>query len=319
MSAGTARFLLSRPKKSSPPAFVSRVPRALGNAAIPQYAVVMTDRRRYPSDLSDARWALVEPTLTAWRRARTERALAFGRPPEHELRDLLDAILYVDRTGIPWRYLPHDYPPWETVYAYFARWQKEGVFEQLNGLLRRLVRTAEGRGPEPTACIVDSQSVKTSTNVPTSSQGVDVGKKIVGRKRSIVTDTIGLLLMILVTAASVQDGAAGKQLLTAVATEHPAIRKAWTDMGYKNAVVEHGATLGIDVEIVRRDPATRGFVVQPRRWVVERTFGWLMNHRRLARDYEALPARSEAMVHVAMISLMTRRLTGESTPTWRGT
>ncbi|GLW58991.1 IS5 family transposase [Kitasatospora phosalacinea] len=279
----------------------------------------MTDRRPYPSDLSDARWALVEPTLTAWRRARTERALAFGRPPEHELRDLLDAILYVDRTGIPWRYLPHDYPPWETVYAYFARWQKEGVFEQLNGLLRRLVRTAEGRSPEPTACIVDSQSVKTSTNVPASSQGVDAGKKIVGRKRSIVTDTIGLLLMVLVTAASVPDGTAGRQLLTSVAVEHPAVRKVWTDMGYKNAVVEHGATLGIDVEIVRRDPATRGFVVQPRRWVVERTFGWLVNHRRLARDYEALPARSEAMVHVAMISLMTRRLTGESTPTWRGT
>ncbi|WP_459649794.1 IS5 family transposase [Kitasatospora sp. Ki12] len=279
----------------------------------------MTVRRPYPSDLSDARWALIEPTLTAWRQARTARALAFGRPPEHDLRDLLDAILYVDRTGIPWRYLPHDYPPWETVYAYFAKWQRDGVFAQLNGLLRRLVRATEGRDPEPTACIVDSQSVKTSTNVPASTQGPDVGKRIVDRKRNIVTDTIGLLLVVLVTAASVQDNAAGRQLLTRVTAEHPTIRKAWADMGYKNAVVEHGAALGIDVEIVRRDPAIRGFVVQPRRWVVERTFGWLMNHRRLARDYEALPARSEAMVHVAMIGLMTRRLTGESTPTWRGT
>jgi len=279
----------------------------------------MTDRRPYPSDLSDARWALVEPILTAWRQARSARALAFGRPPEHDLRDLLDAILYVDRTGIPWRYLPHDYPPWETVYAYFARWQRDGVFEQLNGLLRRLVRAAEGRNTEPTACIIDSQSVKTSTNVPAATQGADVGKKITGRKRSIVTDTIGLLLAVLVTAASVQDGTAGRQLLTTVAVKHPTLRKAWADMGYKNAVVEHGATVGIDVEIVRRDPGTRGFVVQPRRWVVERTLGWLMNHRRLARDYEALPARSEAMVHVAMINLMTRRLTGESTPTWRGT
>ncbi|GLW75512.1 DDE transposase [Kitasatospora phosalacinea] len=291
----------------------------MAKTVIPRYAVIMTDRRPYPSDLSDARWALVEPILTAWRQARTERALAFGRSPEHDLRDLLDAILYVDRTGIPWRYLPHDYPPWETVYAYFARWQKEGVFEQLNGLLRRLIRTREGRDPEPTACIIDSQSVKTSTNVPAASQGVDVGKKIAGRKRNIVTDTIGLLLVALVTAASVQDNVAGRQLLTAVAADHPTIRKAWVDMGYKNAVVEYGATLGIDVEIVRRNPATRGFVVQPRRWVVERTFGWLMNHRRLVRDYEALPARSEAMVHVAMIGLMTRRLTGESTPTWRGT
>ncbi len=293
--------------------------RSMAKAVIPQYAVIMTDRRPYPSDLSDARWALIEPTLTAWRQARTARALAFGRPPEHDLRDLLDAILYVDRTGIPWRYLPHDYPPWETVYAYFARWQKERVFEQLNGLLRRLVRTREGRNPEPTACIIDSQSVKTSTNVPAATQGADVGKRIVGRKRNIVTDTIGLLLVVLVTAASVQDGTAGRQLLTAVAADHPTIGKAWADMGYKNAVVEHAATLGIDLEIVRRAPATRGFVVQPRRWVVERTFGWLMNHRRLARDYEALPARSEAMVHVAMIGLMTRRLTSESTPTWRGT
>ena len=123
----------------------------------------------------------------------------------------------------------------------------------------------------------------------------------------------------LVTAASVQDGTAGQLLLTRIAVDHPTLRKAWADMGYKNTVVEHGATLGIDVEIVRRDPATRGFVIRPRRWVVERTFGWLMNHRRLARDYEALPARSEAMIHLAMINLMTRRLTGEATPTWRGT
>ena len=123
----------------------------------------------------------------------------------------------------------------------------------------------------------------------------------------------------LVTAASVQDGTAGQLLLTRITADHPTLRKAWADMGYKNTVVERGATLGIDVEIVRRDPATRGFVIQPRRWVVERTFGWLMNHRRLARDYEALPARSEAMIHLAMINLMTRRLTGEATPTWRGT
>ncbi|MFC9397227.1 IS5 family transposase [Streptomyces sp. NPDC057027] len=279
----------------------------------------MTARRPYPSDLSDARWALMEPTLTAWRNERAARALAFGRPPEHDLRDLLDAILYVDRTGIPWRYLPHDYPPHQTVYAYFARWQNDGIFAQLNGLLRRLVRTAEERGAEPTACIVDSQSVKTSTNVPKASQGIDPAKKIIGRKRNIVTDTIGLLLAVLVTAASVQDGTAGRHLLTQIASDHPTVTKAWAGMGYKNAVVEHGAALGIDVDIVRRDPATKGFVVQPRRWVVERTLGWLMNHRRLPRDYEALPARSEAMIHVVMISLMTRRLTGENTPTWRGT
>jgi transposase len=254
-----------------------------------------------------------------WRQARAAGALAIGRPPEHDLRDLLDAILYVDRTGIPWRYLPHEYPPWETVYAYFARWHTDGVFEQLNGLLRRLVRTGEGRGPEPTACVVDAQSVKTSPNVPAASQGADAAKKIMGRKRSIITDTLGLLLAVLVTAASVADSVAGTRLLTTVAAAHPTISKAWGDGGYRPSLVEHAAALGIDLHIVQRPPATKGFSVLPRRWVVERTFGWLMFHRRLARDYKALPARSEAMIQLAMIDLLARRLTGETTPTWRGT
>lgn len=279
----------------------------------------MTTRRPYPSDLSDARWALVEPALTAWRQRERRAGLRIGRPPRHDLRSVLDAILYVDRTGIPWRYLPHEYPPWQTVYYYFARWQKDGVFEQLSGLLRRLTRIAAGRDPEPTACVIDSQSVKTAVTVPAATQGTDAGKKIVGRKRSIITDTLGLLVAVLVTAASVQDGPAGLQLLTRAAAEHPAICKAWADSAYRNAVIEHAATLGIDLEVVRRDPATRGFTPLPRRWTVERTFGWLMLHRRLARDYEALPARSEAMIHLAMIDVMARRCTRESTPTWRGT
>lgn len=220
--------------------------------------------------------------------------------------------------GIPWRYLPHDYPHWNTVYAYFARWQEEGVFDQLNSLLRRQVRRQEGRDDEPTACVIDSQSIKTSTNVPATGQGIDAGKKIVGRKRSIVIDTVGLLLGVLVTAASVQDSTAGRTLIEQIAAEHPTIRKTWVDGGYRQHLVEHAATLGIDMHIVRRDPTTRGFTVLPRRWTVERTLGWLMNHRRLARDYEAHPHRSEAMIHLAMINLMTRRLTAESTPTWRG-
>ncbi|WP_328668405.1 IS5 family transposase [Streptomyces sp. NBC_00328] len=279
----------------------------------------MPERRRYPSDLSDARWKLVEPVLTAWRSERRGRGLDIGRPPDHDLRSLLDAVLYVNRTGIPWRYLPHDYPHWNTVYAYFARWQEEGVFDQLNSLLRRQVRRQEGRSEEPSACVIDSQSVKTSANVPASGQGIDAGKKIVGRKRSIVIDTVGLLLGALVTAASVQDSVAGQILIERVAAEHPTVRKTWVDGGYRQHLVEHAATLGIDMHIVRRDPSTRGFTVLPRRWTVERTLGWLMNHRRLARDYEAHPHRSEAMIHLAMINLMTRRLTAESTPTWRGT
>ncbi|MEU3922948.1 IS5 family transposase [Streptomyces sp. NPDC029004] len=278
----------------------------------------MPESRRYPSDLSDARWELVEPVLTAWRSERRGRGLDIGRPPDHDLRSLLDAVLYVNRTGIPWRYLPHDYPHWNTVYAYFARWQEEGVFDQLNSLLRRQVRRREGREEEPTACVIDSQSIKTSTNVPAADQGIDAGKKIVGRKWSIVIDTVGLLLGVLVTAASVQDSIAGLTLIEKVAAEHPTVRKTWVDGGYRQHLVEHAATLGIDMHIVRRDPTTRGFAVLPRRWTVERTLGWLMNHRRLARDYEAHPHRSEAIIHLAMINLMTRRLTAESTPTWRG-
>ncbi len=194
-----------------------------------------------------------------------------------------------------------------------------GYFAQLTGLLRGQVRHQEGHRPEPSACILDSQSIKTSVDVPISSQGTDAGKKIVGRKRNIVTDSLGLLLAVLVTAASVQDGTAGRQPLNTVAAEHPTIAKAWADTAYRTKVVDHAATLGIDLETIRRDPATRGFVPLPRRWIVERTFGWLMFHRRLARDYETLPARSEAMIHVAMIDLMTRRLTSENTVTWRDT
>ncbi|WP_328665210.1 IS5 family transposase [Streptomyces sp. NBC_00328] len=277
----------------------------------------MPERRRYPSDLSDARWKLVEPVLTAWRSERRGRGLDIGRPPDHDLRSLLDAVLYVNRTGIPWRYLPHDYPHWNTVYAYFARWQEEGVFDQLNSLLRRQVRRQEGRSEEPSACVIDSQSVKTSANVPASGQGIDAGKKIVGRKRSIVIDTVGLLLGALVTAASVQDSVAGQILIERVAAEHPTVRKTWVDGGYRQHLVEHAATLGIDMETTQRRPGKRGFTPIPKRWAVERTYAWLMLHRRLARDYETLPVRSEAMIHIAMTDLMARRLTGESVISWR--
>ncbi|MFD9063636.1 IS5 family transposase [Kitasatospora purpeofusca] len=277
----------------------------------------MPTRRPCPSDLSDARWELIEPVLSAWRFERRGRALDFGRPPEHDLRDIMDAILYVDRTGVQWRYLPHDFPNWNTVYGYFAKWQQDGVFTQLNGLLGQRIRQKEGRDVEPSACVIDARSIKTSTGVPAAGQGIDAGKRIVGRKRSIVTDTLGLLLAVLVTAASVQDSVAGTRLLDKVAVEHPGIRKAWVDGGYRQHLVEHAATLGIDMEITARKPGTRGFIPIPKRWTVERTYGWLMLHRRLARDYEALPTRSEAMIHLAMTDLMARRLTSENTISWR--
>ncbi len=218
----------------------------------------MAKRPPYPSDVSDARWELIEPVLAAWRFERRGRALHFGRPPEQDLRDIMDAILYVDRTGVQWRYLPHDFPHWNTVYGYFAKWADEGVFAQLNGMLRQLLREKEGRDAEPSACVIDAQSVKTSTSVHASGQGIDAGKKIVGRKRSIVTDTLGLLLAVLVTAASVQDSVAGTRLLDQVAADHPRVRKVWVDGGYRQHLVEHAATLGIDMEITARKPGTRG-------------------------------------------------------------
>ncbi|WP_329322041.1 IS5 family transposase [Streptomyces sp. NBC_01262] len=279
----------------------------------------MSPPHRYPSDLSDARWNLIEPVLTAWRADRRGNGLDIGRPPVHDLRRIMEAILYVDRTGIPWRYLPHDFPHWNTVYHYFGHWQQDGIFEQLNGLLRHQVREAEGRNREPSACVLDSQSVKTSANVHRTGQGTDAGKRIVGRKRHLGIDTLGLLLAVMVTAADVSDTAAGIDLLTRIATAHPRITKAWADSGYRTTAIDHGARLGIDVHVVQRAPGTKGFKVLPRRWTVERSFGWLMHHRRLARDYETHPHRSEAMIHLAMIDLMSRRLTTESTPNWRGT
>ncbi|MFF5279434.1 IS5 family transposase [Streptomyces sp. NPDC000133] len=268
--------------------------------------------------MSDARWELIEPVLSAWRFERRGKALDFGRSPVHDLRDIMDAILYVDRTGVQWRYLPHDFPHWNTVYGYFTKWQQEGVFAQFNGPLRQLLQQKEGRDAEPSACVIDAQSVKTSTSVHATSQGIDAGKKIVGRKRSIVTDTIGLLLAVLVTAASVQDSVAGSRLVDQIAAQHPGIRKVWSTAagGYRQHLVEHAATLGIDMEITTRTLGTRGFTPIPKRWAVERTYGWLMLHRRLARVYETLPARPEAMIHIAMTDLMARRLTSENTITW---
>lgn len=191
------------------------------------------------------------------------------------------------------------------------------VLAQLNGLLRQLPREKESRNGEPSAYVIDAQSVKTSTGVPASSQGVDAGKKIVGRKRSIVTDTLGLLLAVLVTAASVQDSTAGARLLDRVAVDHSCIRKARVDGGYRQHLVEHAATRGIDMEITACKPGTRGFTPIPKRWTVERTYGRLMLNRRLARDYETLPTRSEAKIHLTMTSPMARRLTHENTISWR--
>lgn len=234
----------------------------------------------------------------------------------HDLREIVNAILYVNRTGIPWEYLPHDLPPYKTVYDYYAKWEADGTTQQVHDLLRDKTRRAHGRDPQPTAALIDAQSVKTSTNVAESSQGIDAGKKIKGRKRHVITDTLGLVLAVLVTAANVHDTVGGKVLLDELAAAHPRVSKVWADGGYQSSIFNHGAIHRIDVEVVQRT-RTKGFEPLPKRWVIERTFGWLMQHRRLARDYEALPQRSRTMIHWAMANKMARELTGESTLTWR--
>lgn len=161
--------------------------------------------------------------------------------------------------------------------------------------------------------------MKTFTNVPLTSQETDAGKKIVGRKRGVVTDALGLILAVIVTAANLSDNAIGTRLLKQAKNTYPTLSKAWVDTGFKNTVVEHGATLGIDVEVVSRNTQVRGFHVVKRRWVVERSLGWLMLHRRLTRDYETLASSAEAMIYIAMIDNASKRVTGETTPTWRGT
>jgi transposase len=276
----------------------------------------MSSRPAYPTDLSDARWALIEPVLSAWRAARAQAGLGLAEPV-HDLREIVNAILYVNRAGCAWQLLPHDFPPYKTVYDYYAKWEKDGTAEAIHDLLRRRVRERAGRLAGPSAALVDAQSVKTSPNVPETSQGIDAGKKIKGRKRHIATDTLGLLLVVLVTAASVQDTPGGRAVLTELAARHPSVTKAWVDAGYHNSAAATGAAHGITVEVVRKDPGCRGFRPLPKRWAIERTYGWLMLHRRLARDYESLPARSRAMIHWAMTDNMSRRLTGESTQTWR--
>jgi transposase len=276
----------------------------------------MTSRPAYPTDLSDARWALIEPVLSTWRAARARAGLGLSEPV-HDLREIVNAILYVNRAGCAWRLLPHDFPPYKTVYDYYAKWEKDGTAEVIHDLLRRTVRERAGRAPGPSAALADAQSVKTSGNVPESSQGIDAGKKIKGRKRHLATDTLGLLLVVLVTAASVQDTLGGRAAVAELAARHPSIARVWVDAGYHRSVVETGAGHGIDVEVVTKDPGHKGFRPLPKRWAVERTYGWLMLHRRLARDYETLPERSRTMIHWAMTDNMTRRLTGETTPTWR--
>ncbi|MCA1708871.1 MAG: IS5 family transposase [Actinobacteria bacterium] len=262
---------------------------------------------RYPSDLTDAQWELLRPETEAVM-AELRRSPA-GRPMEHDLRAVLDAIGYVTRYGIEWRALPVDFPPWEAVYAFFERWNARGLPQGLVDRLRGRLRVAYGRADLPTAGSIDSQSVKAADTVGAASRGYDGGKKINGRKRHLAVDTLGLVLTVIVTAASVQDRDGAFRLLALLRERFSTIALVWADGGYAGRLVSWASTvLALTLTIVKRSDDTTGFVVLPRRWVVERTLGWLLRYRRLVRDYERRPEHHEAMVLWATITIMTRQL-----------
>ncbi|WBO61506.1 IS5 family transposase [Streptomyces camelliae] len=199
------------------------------------------------------------------------------------MREIVNAILYQARTGCQWHYPPHDLPPKSAVYYYSAFWRDDGTAETIHDLLRWQAREMCKRHEDRTAVVLDSQTVRASANAPKDMTGLDPGKKSPGRKRGIATDALGLIIAVLVVAASMHDNAIGIALLDNVAATAPTVTKSWVDAGFKQAVVEHGARLGIDVEIVQRGSGARGFTPEPKRWVVEQAFGTLLLHRRLAR------------------------------------
>ncbi len=262
-------------------------------------------RPRYDSDMSDDEWALVRDLLPVpgWLAGRG------GRPEGYCHRQMIDAIRYLVDNGIKWRAMPSDFPPWPRVYAFFARWRDAGLVTELHDRLRGAVREAEGRDQEPSAAIVDSQSVKADATVALTTRGFDAGKKINGRKRHLLTDTLGFLLAVLVTPASTTDREAARILLSAAKGRFERLSRVWADGGYTGHLVDWSATqLGIGVDVVRRGDDVSGFQVLPRRWVVERTFAWCLRSRRLVRDYERCTDTSEVVVLWSMTMLMSRRL-----------
>jgi transposase len=238
-----------------------------------------------------------------------ELTVAAGRPMVHDLRAVCDAVAYVVRNGIEWRALPVDFPAWETVYAFYQRWNARGLPAALTARLRASLREHQGRGAGPTACIVDSQIVKCADTVPQASRGYHGGKKITGRGRHAAVDVEGWLLAIVVTAASVSDKAGLKLLVIKLFNAMGTLQIMWADSGYGGAPIAAfvKTAAAITLEVVQRT-SPHSFQVVRRRWVIERTFGWLMRYRRLARDYERRTEHHEAMVYWATILIMTKRL-----------